>query len=342
MSAQRSPVPPPGNVTAMAIAVVSSSDAIATMLRAAGFTAIRTEPAGRLAPAGLTPVALTIVDAPPDEAVDVLRLLGDAATLAVAATAADSARLLAAGARDTIADPADRATLIARVHGALEAVALRRLLTDTGALLEEQVRQRTGELEDARREVLDRLVRAAEYRDDDTAAHTRRVGETSGLLAEAAGLAAGECETIRLAAPLHDIGKIGIPDATLLKPGPLDESEFARVRAHTVIGGRILWGSHAAVLKAAQEIALFHHERWDGAGYPAGFAGEDIPLSARIVAVTDVFDALTHERPYKKRWPVERSLAEIERLAGNHLDPALAAAFASLVGDGALERIQWS
>lgn len=332
MSAQRKPVPSPGDVTTMTVVVVSASDAIATALRAAGFNAVDSGRAG----------ALTIVDQPADDAVDTVRVLGDAPVLAVAATPADSARLLAAGARDTIADPSDHPTLVARVRAALEVVALRRLLTDTGALLEEHVRQRTRELEDARRELLDRLVRAAEYRDDDTADHTRRVGETSALLAAAFGLDTDECETIRLAAPLHDIGKIGVPDSTLLKPGPLDDAEFERIRAHTVIGGRILWGSHAAVLKAAQEIALFHHERWDGAGYPAGFAGEEIPLSARIVAVTDVFDALTHERPYKKRWPVDQSLAEIERLAGNHLDPSLAIPFVELVRGGALETIKWS
>ncbi|HVL91595.1 MAG TPA: HD domain-containing phosphohydrolase [Actinomycetota bacterium] len=337
MSAQPRPAPHPGDVTSMTIVVMSSSNAIAGTLREAGFTAVATRRSG-----GHVPAALTIVDEPPDRAVDALRALGDAPALAVAATPADSARLLDAGARDTIADPSDRATLVARVRASLELVALRRLLTDTGALLEEKVRMRTRELEDARREVLDRLVRAAEYRDDDTAEHTRRVGETSALLAAAAGLDAGECETIRLAAPLHDIGKIGVPDSTLLKPGPLEADEFERIRAHTVIGGRILWGSHAVVLKAAQEIALFHHERWDGAGYPAGFAGEDIPLSARIVAIADVFDALTHERPYKKRWTVEQSLAEIERLAGNHLDPTLAAAFVTLIRQGALETIEWS
>lgn len=334
MSPEPARSPHPGDVTAMTVVVVSASDAIERVLRDAGFDQVSTERDRRRA-------ALTIVDLPLDEAVDVVRALGDASALAVAATPDEATRLLGAGARDVITDPKETAVLVARVRVALETVALRRLLTDTGALLEQKVRMRTAELESARREVLDRLVRAAEYRDDDTARHTERVGDTSGLLAAAIGLDDDEIDTLRLAAPLHDIGKIGVPDSTLLKPGPLDESEFERIRAHTVIGGRILWGSHAVVLKAAQEIALFHHERWDGAGYPAGFAGEEIPLSARIVAVTDVFDALTHERPYKKRWSVEQSLDEIERLAGNHLDPALATAFVALVRGGALETIKW-
>jgi putative two-component system response regulator len=154
-------------------------------------------------------------------------------------------------------------------------------------------------------ETLERLAIAAEFRDDDTGEHTKRVGFSSSLLAEAAGMTPIYVERMASAAPLHDVGKIGIPDAILLKPGKLTDGEFATMRSHTTIGGEILSGGSSHVLSMADEIALSHHEKWNGSGYPNRLSGEEIPLSGRIVALSDVFDALTHERPYKKAWPLD-------------------------------------
>ena len=166
-------------------------------------------------------------------------------------------------------------------------------------LLEETVSERTAELEQARWETLRCLALAAEYRDDQTYEHTQRVGKTSAALAEQLGLDRHFCQLIRHAAPLHDVGKVGIPDAILLKPAKLTSEEFELVREHAAAGARILGQSSSNLLQLAEEIAISHHEWWDGSGYPNHLTGEQIPLSGRIVAIADVFDALTHERPTK-------------------------------------------
>ena len=202
-------------------------------------------------------------------------------------------------------------------------------------VLEEKVRERTWELEEAQIEILERLALAAEYRDDDTGAHTQRVGRLSAMLGRALGMSDVDVELIRRAAPLHDVGKIGIPDAILLKPGPLTDEEYEVMKTHTVIGARILSGNTSPHLQLAEEIALTHHERWNGTGY-AGLGGEDIPLPGRIVAVVDVFDALTHDRPYKEAAPVPLALEEIRRQSGRHFDPPIAAAFVELVASSEL------
>ncbi len=186
---------------------------------------------------------------------------------------------------------------------------------------ERLVRERTRELEEAHLEVVTRLAVAAEYRDDDTGEHTRRVGRTAALLAYALGWSFEETQLLYTAARLHDVGKIGVPDATLLKPGKLTDAEFGVMRTHTSIGSSILANGHSRLLRLAETIAAAHHERWDGQGYPHRLAGTDIPLAARIVAVADVLDALTHERPYKRAWSVNEALAEIERCSGTHFDP---------------------
>ena len=182
------------------------------------------------------------------------------------------------------------------------------------------------ELEASRLEVLERLALAAEYRDDATGQHTKRVGETSGALARALKLPDEQVELIRRAAPLHDIGKIGISDLILLKPGKLTPEEFEIMKTHTTIGAKIQAGSVYPLLQMAEDIALTHHEKWDGTGY-AGLTGESIPLPGRIVAVADVFDALTHARPYKPAFPVERAFEIIRDGAGKHFDPAIVEAF---------------
>jgi putative two-component system response regulator len=194
----------------------------------------------------------------------------------------------------------------------------------------ERRQELVSDLEEARLEVLHRLARATEYRDDDTHEHTERVACTAALLAQTMGLPDDDVGTLRLAATLHDVGKVGISDAILLKPGRLTPEEFAEMQRHTTFGAEMLAGSPSPVLQMAERIALGHHERWDGCGYPLGLVGPATPLPARIVAVADVFDALTHERPYKEAWPVERARAEIEACAGTQFDPDVVAAFLSL------------
>jgi putative two-component system response regulator len=236
-------------------------------------------------------------------------------------------RALAAGATDFLAKPFDTVEVVLRIRNLLETRHLHRLLSDHNAVLEAGVRQRTRELEEAQGEILARLAAAAEHRDDDTGRHTLRVGELSAAIADALGLPAEAVELIRAAAPLHDVGKIGIPDHILLKSGKLTPEEFAVMKAHTTIGGAILAGGRSALVIEAERIALNHHERWDGTGYPHGLSGNAIPLGARIVAVADVFDALTHDRPYRPAWPVDRVMEEIRAQSGHHFDPAVVAAF---------------
>ncbi len=190
-----------------------------------------------------------------------------------------------------------------------------------------RVAARTAELEESREEVLRRLALAAEFRDDLTGHHAERVGILSGLIAGRLGLPMERCNTIRKAAPLHDLGKIALPDALLKKAGPLTREEQEVMKRHTTIGGQLLSGSLNPIIRAAEEIALTHHERWDGAGYPLGLSGEDIPESGRIVAVADVFDSLTSRRPYRDEVPVEEALDTIRSARGSQFDPRIVDAF---------------
>jgi PAS domain S-box-containing protein len=204
-------------------------------------------------------------------------------------------------------------------------------------LLEELVLERTSELERARMESLQRLALAAEYRDDETHRHTERVGALAALLAEQMDLPRQRIEQLRQAAPLHDVGKLGIPDAILLKPGRLTGGERSVMQTHTTIGAAILSDSGFPVLSLAEQIALSHHERWDGTGYPHRLKGEAIPLVGRIVAVVDVFDALTHARPYKRAWTLEDAVTEIARGSGTQFDPNVVTAFEHLHQQGELK-----
>ncbi len=238
-------------------------------------------------------------------------------------------RALGTGARDFLTKPVSPTELRLRVANLLETRFLHLALQRQNDLLEAAVRARTAELEEARLEILERLALAAEWRDDDTGEHIRRVGRLAADLARRVDLDADEVELIGRAAPLHDVGKIGIHDAILLKPGPLDAGELEAMRAHTTIGGEILSRSRFPSLRAAEEIARHHHENWDGSGYPMGLAGETIPLRARIVAIADVFDSLTHERVYKAAWTSDAALAEIRSAAGRKLDPRLTELFVS-------------
>ena len=179
-------------------------------------------------------------------------------------------------------------------------------------------------------EMLQRLARAAEYRDDDTGQHTRRVGDLAATLALALGLPETEVDLIRRAAPLHDLGKIGIRDSILLKPGPLSGAEAEVMRTHTVLGARLLGSGHSELIRSAESIALNHHERWDGCGYPQGLRAEEIPLAARIVSVADVYDALTHDRPYRQAWALPMAFRWIEEESGSRFDPVVAETFLRL------------
>lgn len=240
-------------------------------------------------------------------------------------------RALSGGAKDYVTKPLSPSEVRARVRNLLETRMLYQEVRAHNAELERRVQQRTFELEDARLQTLQRLARAAEYRDDVTGHHTRRVGQSAAGIASLLGWSAEEVEMIRLAAPLHDVGKIGIPDSILLHDGPLTPAQFEVMKSHCVIGADILSGSDVPLLRLAAEIALSHHERWDGQGYPSGLQGDRIPGSGRIVAVADTYDALTHSRPYKNAWSTEDALDDILRRAGTAFDPEVVEAFRTML-----------
>ena len=238
-------------------------------------------------------------------------------------SAAVREKALSSGAKDFLTKPFDATEILLRLNNLLE-VRFQRLV------LERTVRERTKDIEAAHRETMHRLARAAEYRDDDTGQHTRRVGQMAAGLAGELGLPYAQVVLFEEAAALHDVGKIAIPDAILLKPGKLTCEEFEIMKTHTVIGEQILAGSSSPSLQLAAQIARSHHERWDGSGYD-GLKETEIPLSGRIVAVADVFDALMHDRPYKKAWSLEQATAEIRRQNGRQFDPDVVQAFFWLI-----------
>jgi putative two-component system response regulator len=239
---------------------------------------------------------------------------------------------LSRGAKDFLNKPFQPDEILLRIKTLLETRLLYLQIQSQNHVLEAKVRERTRALEEAQMEIVERLAVAAEFRDDNTGQHTQRVGQMSALLAKQLGMADAQVSLVRRAAPLHDVGKIGVPDKILLKLGTLTEEEFAIVKTHTVIGARILSGGKFPLLRLAEEIAFSHHERWDGSGY-AGLSGTDIPLAGRIVAVADVFDALTQQRPYKPAWSIGEAIAEIERQRGQQFDPGVVDAFLRIVHD---------
>ncbi len=245
-------------------------------------------------------------------------------------------RALEVGANDFLIKPFDRTEVLLRIRNLLSTRQLHKQLRQYNDTLEARVSERTEELEQAKAEILQLLGRASEYRDDMTGMHTQRVGRLSGMIARRLGLPEDEAEMIAKAAPLHDIGKIGIPDGILLKPGRFEPHEFERMKEHTSIGASILDGSQFSVLKLASSIARFHHEKWNGTGYPDGLKERDIPIEARIVALADFFDALTHERPYKKAWSPEEAVAEVRNQRGEHFDPEIVDAFLELFRENRL------
>jgi putative two-component system response regulator len=236
-------------------------------------------------------------------------------------------RALSMGAKDFVHKPFDPVDVQLRIRTLLETRFLYLRIQSQNHILEAKVRERTRALEDAQIEIIERLAMAAEFRDDNTGQHTQRVGQTSALVAQQLGWSDTQVNLIRRAAPLHDVGKIGIPDTILLKPGKLSVEEFDLIKTHTGIGARILSGSRFPLLQMAEQIALSHHEWWDGNGYTTGVKQDAIPLVGRIVAVADVFDALTQQRPYKPAWPLSDAVAEVERQRGRQFDPRVAEAF---------------
>jgi putative two-component system response regulator len=273
-------------------------------------------------------------------------------------------RAVELGATDFLNKPVDASELVPRVRNVLVVKGYQDQLRSYNNNLEVAVRQRTAELENSRRDLIHCLARAAEYRDDDTGQHVLRVGRYTQLVARALDLPAELVETLEQAALLHDIGKIGIPDAVLLKPGKLTEDEFAMMQKHPGFGKRILTsystdeektlqrhaevGAHilevgsSKILDMARTIALTHHERWDGSGYPLGLKGTDIPLVGRIVAVADVFDALSSRRSYKKAFPLDECFQIMKESRGSHFDPEVLDAFLSVRDQVVQVQIQYA
>jgi putative two-component system response regulator len=239
-------------------------------------------------------------------------------------------RALSMGARDFITKPVDQIELLLRVRNLLQTRHLQHQLQDRNDHLDHAVRERTAELERARVESLTILASVAEYHDDDTHQHTERVGQSAARIAQALALPDQFVADLRDAAPLHDLGKIGISRAILRKPEGLTPEERESMMRHVHIGAQILSSASSPVLRLAAEIAATHHERWDGDGYLEGLAGDKIPIAGRITAVADVFDALTHARPYKEAWNVGRAVTEITAQAGRQFDPEVVAAFKTL------------
>ncbi len=238
---------------------------------------------------------------------------------------------LASGAKDFIRKPFEASEVLLRVRNILEVRLLHNKVREQNEQLEDKVRERTAQLHEAQVKLIQCLGKAAEYRDNETGMHVVRMSQASALLAKQMGLSEVECDLILMASPMHDIGKLAIPDSVLLKPGKLDGDEWQTMRSHAAMGAEILQGYDTQLLTMAAQIARTHHERWDGYGYPQGLKGEQIPLYTRIVSVCDVFDALTSERPYKPAWSVERALAHMRDNSGKHFDPEVLDSFFAIV-----------
>jgi putative two-component system response regulator len=252
----------------------------------------------------------------------------------------DRVKGIDAGCDDFISKPVDKMELLARVRSLLKVKAYNDLMINYRKELEVEVTKRTGELKQALEkikaaslETIYRLSMASEYKDEDTGAHIKRMSRYSTAVARRMGLAENTIETILYAAPMHDLGKIGIPDRILLKPGMLDPAEWEIMKRHSVIGAKILKGSDAEFIMLAEIIAQSHHEKWDGSGYPDGLKGVEIPLASRIAAIADVFDALTSKRPYKEALSLETSLAIIREGRGIHFDPDVVDAFFAILDE---------
>ena len=240
-------------------------------------------------------------------------------------------KALESGAKDFLNKPYERVEVLLRIHNMLEVRMLQNEVKNQNKILEAKVLKRTRELYDTRLDVIHRLARAAEFRDQETGMHVIRMSKYCEALAKEIGMSELQRELLFTASPLHDIGKIAIPDSILLKPGKLDPQEWEIMKTHTTIGSELLSASHSAFMKMAAQIALTHHEKWDGTGYPQGLKENQIPLVGRICGLCDVFDALTSSRPYKKAWSFEEALEEIKKEQAKHFDPALVKSFLNIL-----------
>ncbi|WP_025128597.1 HD domain-containing phosphohydrolase [Pseudomonas sp. PH1b] len=281
------------------------------------------------------------LDMPEPDGFEILRQLKDRdrsrqpIIILTALSDVNSRRLgLELGANDHLTKPLDLPELVLRVRNCLRLAQASKKLQKLNLELEMKVVRRTLQLQESYQAAIRALSRAASYRDNETGNHIRRIGDSSALLARAIGMTVQWCEVLRLAAPMHDLGKIGIPDEILLKEGPLTKEERAIMMKHAAIGYEILHEEQGGDLtRMAAEIAYCHHEKWDGSGYPRGLAGQDIPLSARIVALCDVYDALRMPRPYKDSWSVERAQSYLFEQSGSHFDPTLVDAIRTVFGE---------
>jgi cyclic di-GMP phosphodiesterase len=231
------------------------------------------------------------------------------------------------GARDYVTKPFNADELLSRMRNLLKVQIAHKYMCCQKDVLEQKVQLRTQDILETRLQVVRHLGRAAEYRDNETGLHIIRMSKMAALLGKTTGMAEYECDLLLNASPMHDVGKIGIPDNILLKPGKLDAAEWKTMQSHVLIGAKILSGDDSDLMVMAHDIALTHHEKWDGSGYPNGLKGDAIPLVGRITAIADVFDALISKRPYKKAWKIERAVELIIKESGRHFDPRLVELF---------------